>query len=295
MNFKEVLLVVNPISGNIEKSRIISGVRDKLDEVKINFHVFKTTGENDIEKLGEKIQQNKIDRIIVAGGDGTINMTAETIKDLDIPIGIIPAGSANGLAVNLEIPKSISAQIDIALGSKFINLDILCLNDIICLHMSDLGINAELIQNYETSSIRGKFGYLLNTIPTLIRSEYPYNFHIQTGELEKTKQAVLLGFANANKYGTGALVNPEGKPNDGIFEILLFKRLNLGEILKTLRNEVDFDPEIVEIIRAKSATITCRRPVAFQIDGEFIGKEKEVQIKILEQKLKVAVPESCSY
>jgi diacylglycerol kinase (ATP) len=101
---------------------------------------------------------------------------------------------------------------------------------------------------------------------------------------------VLLGFANAKKYGTGANVNPKGEPDDGIFEILIFKKLNLGEILKTLRNETNFNPEFVEIIPAKSASIFCKKPVPFQVDGEYIGKETEIDIKILPEKLKIIVP-----
>ena len=290
MNFKEVLLVVNPISGNTDKKRIITLVQEKLSENNIELHIYSTTGEDDKKEIRSIIEEKNIDRVIVAGGDGTINLVAEAIKKMNIPLGIIPAGSANGLAVNLELPGTLPEQIETALGENYIDLDILCLNDIVCLHMSDLGINAELIQNYETSSIRGKFGYLVNSIPTLIKSEYPYNFHIKANGIERKKEAVLLGFANATKYGTGAVVNPKGKPNDGVFEILLFKRLNLGEILKTLRNEVDFDPEIVEIIPAKSAVISCKRPVAFQIDGEYKGKQTNVEIKILDEKLKIAIP-----
>ena len=294
MNFKEVLLVVNPVSGNTDKKKIVSLVQEKLSEKNIRLHTYNTTGKDDKKEIRALIEQQLIDRIIVAGGDGTINLVAEAIKNMNIPLGIIPAGSANGLAVNLELPGNLQDQIETAFGENYINLDMLCLNNIICLHMSDLGINAELIQNYETSSIRGKFGYLLNSIPTLIKSEYPFNFHIKANGIERKKEAVLLGFANAPKYGTGALVNPKGKLDDGVFEILLFKRLNLGEILKTLRNEADFDPEIVEIIPAKSAVISCKRPVAFQIDGEYKGKQTNVEIKMLDEKLKIAIPPSYS-
>lgn len=290
MNFKEVLLVVNPISGQTDKKKIISIVQQRLEEKKLNFHLYSTTGENDEEKIQAGIKENNIERIIVAGGDGTINLVAEAIKKTNIPIGIITAGSANGLAENLGLPEILEEQLETALGSNFIDLDILCLNDIICLHIADLGINAELIKKYEDSSIRGKVGYFINSIPTLIQSEYPFNFYIQTNGTTREAKAVLLGIANANKYGTGANVNPKGKSNDGIFEILAFKKMNLLEILKTLRNETDLDPEFVEIIPATSAKISCKKPVSFQIDGEYIGEETEIEIKILPEKLRIMIP-----
>jgi len=237
------------------------------------------------------INKKNIDRVIVAGGDGTINLVAEVLKGLDISLGIITAGSANGMAENLNLPEILEEQLEVALGANYIELDILCLNDTICLHMSDFGINAELIKNYENSTVRGKIGYFLQSIPTLIQSEYPFTFNIETKNDTKQVNAVLLGIANANKYGTGANVNPQGKLNDGVFEILIFKKLNLVEILKTLQNETDLDSDFVEIIPAENAKITCEKPVSFQIDGEYIGKESEVEIKILPEKLRIAIPQ----
>ena len=290
MNFKEVLLIVNPIAGHTDKKKIISTVHDHLEQIKAGYHLYMTTGENDKDKIQSEIEDHNIDRVLVAGGDGTINLVAEAIKDYDLTLGIIPSGSANGLAVNFDLPEELDSQIEVALGKNYKDIDLLCLNDIICLHMSDLGINAELIRNYENSSFRGKFGYLIQSIPTLIQSEYPFDFLIETEDFFQEAKAVLLGFANVKKYGTGANVNPNGVPDDGIFEILIFKKLSLGEILKTLRNETDLDPDFVEIIPAKKAKITCRKPVSFQIDGEYIGKKTEINIKILPQKLRLAIP-----
>jgi len=291
MNFKEVLLIVNPISGQTDKSEIISCVQKKIKEENKNFHLFTTTGNNDRENIQTMINKKNIDRVIVAGGDGTINLVAEVLKGLDISLGIITAGSANGMAENLNLPEILEEQLEVALGANYIELDILCLNDTICLHMSDFGINAELIKNYENSTVRGKIGYFLQSIPTLIQSEYPFTFNIETKNDTKQVNAVLLGIANANKYGTGANVNPQGKLNDGVFEILIFKKLNLVEILKTLQNETDLDSDFVEIIPAENAKITCEKPVSFQIDGEYIGKESEVEIKILPEKLRIAIPQ----
>lgn len=290
MNFKEVLLVVNPIAGDIDKKRIIEEVKKQLKHANKNFYLYITTGENDIENIREEVKYQNIERIIVAGGDGTINLVTEAVKDLELSIGVIPAGSANGLAVNLGLPNKLPEQVKVALGSNFVKYDILCLNDIICLHMSDLGINAELIRNYESAKFRGKVGYLLQSIPTLIKSEFPYHFSIKTDNDQREVEAVLLGFANAKKYGTGANVNPQGEPTDGKFEVLIFKKLSFGEILKTLRNETDFDSDVMEIISTTSARIKCERPVPFQIDGEYIGKETDIKIKILPEKLKIAIP-----
>lgn len=287
---KNILLVVNPISGAIDKSDLKKLIKEEVEKIDANFFIFPTTGEEDKFNLQKKIKEIDPERIIVAGGDGTITLTTEALEGEKIPVGIIPAGSANGLAANLHLPDSIEDQIEVALGNNFIDYDIVLINGEYCLHMSDFGLNAELVNNYEKSNLRGKMGYVLQSIPTLIKSDYPFKFQIEANNEVYKREAPLLVIANANAYGTGAKVNPKGKPNDGKFEILVFKKIDLGEILKTLRNEDHLDPDFIEVISTSEAKIFCEKPIAFQIDGEYLGKRKFAEVKILPQKLRIVIP-----
>lgn len=289
-DIKSALLVVNPISGAIDKEDLIDDIKNEIGKRNCALSIFQTTGEEDVFNLSELINKEKPQRILVAGGDGTIKIAAEAIKDLAIPMGIIPAGSANGLAVNLNLPDSAHEQVEIAMGENFMEMDIISIDGEYCLHMSDFGVNAELIHRYEKSSIRGKLGYLLQSIPTLVQSEYPFEFIIEANGEEVEREGILLAIANAHSYGTGATVNPDGKLNDGKFEILIFKNFDFLEILKTLRNEVNLDPEFVETIRTSKTRITCKSPVAFQIDGEYYGKRDTVEAHSLPRKIKIATP-----
>lgn len=287
---KKVLLVVNPISGALDKVDLIKQIEIEVKKIDAQLIIFQTTGEEDLLKLTKRIEESKPCRIIIAGGDGTIKLTAEALKDEEIPVGIIPAGSANGLASNLKLPLNLEDQIHIALGNTFKKIDIILIDDEYCLHMADFGINAELIGKYSESNIRGKLGYILNSIPALLESDYPFQFQIEANNETFKKEGILLAIANANSYGTGAKVNPKGKMDDGLFEVLIFKHFDIIKILKTLRNEVDYDPEFMETVCTKEAKISCSSPVAFQIDGEYLGKKESVKAKILPNKLTVAIP-----
>lgn len=284
---KEVLLVVNPISGDIDKEEIIEEIELAVEGAKATLKIFRTTGKEDLKHLRNLLLNYKPDRIVVAGGDGTIKLAADAVKDDDIPIAIIPAGSANGLAFNLQIPVVLKDQLDLALGAACREIDVLEVNGEICLHMGDLGINAELIKNYESSSIRGKFGYLLQTIPTIIRSKYPFDFNIETDSRTLSQKGILLAFTNFNKYGTGVNINPKGKPDDGIFEMIVFKNFDVLKIISNLRKDDNLDPDFAEIIPAKNAIIRCKKPVSLQVDGEYLGETEEVSIKIHPKKLRV--------
>ncbi len=171
-------------------------------------------------------------------------------------------------------------------------LDVLKINNDICIHISDFGVNAELIKNFEEGTIRGKIGYALKTIPTLLNTAYPFTFEIKANGITQTKEGAVLAIANAMKYGTGATINPEGKMDDGLFEIIIFKNLNIIDIIKTLTNINTLDPDFAEVISTSKAEIICKSPVPFQIDGEYLGEIKKLNVSVLKRKIAVLVPEN---
>lgn len=284
----KILLVVNPISGDKDKTELIDLVKNNIDQ-DCSLIEYRTSGENDVEEIREIIQRERLDRILIAGGDGTVKVVAEAMDDLQICIGILPAGSANGLANDLNLPLEPEEFVKTALGDQTKLIDIICINNQFGLHISDFGLNAHLIKEYEGSRIRGIFGYAINSIPTLIQNEGPYDFTIQTEKETYSRTAIMLAIANSKKFGTGAIVNPDGEIDDGIFEILVFKKFDLLEILKTLNKETEISTDFIEVISAKKVKITTKKPVPFQIDGEYCDELTKVEAYILPRRLKIAV------
>ncbi len=291
---KKILFIVNPISGGVDKSEMTAMVKAVCKKKEIELVTLKTTGKNDVEKIKAVLVDKKLDRVIVAGGDGTIKTVAAALKGTDIPLAILPLGSANGMVANLNFPITQEEQLELAFTGTFQTIDLLKLNGELCLHIADMGINAELVKNYEEGTLRGKLGYALKTIPTLWNSTYPFTFEITANGVTKDREGVLLAFANARSYGTGATINPEGKLDDGKMEIIVFKSLDIIEIFRTLGDTYDFDTEVVEILSTDKAVVKCKSPVPFQIDGEYIGETTEVTASIFKEKLILVVPESFS-
>ena len=89
---KNILLVVNPISGDLDKSDLINTVQEFSIANNFNLVVYETTGENDFAVIQSLYEEYNPERIVVAGGDGTIKMVAEAVEKHDIVIGILPAG-----------------------------------------------------------------------------------------------------------------------------------------------------------------------------------------------------------
>ena len=283
---------MNPISGGIDKSELINSVTIFAEKENLNLVIYKTVGISDSDNLNLLYNTHKPKRMIVAGGDGTVKMVAEAMEMRDVIIGILPAGSANGLAVDLNLTQSLEENLEIAFHNDYMEMDMISINGKKSIHLSDLGLNAEMIKNYENSSIRGKLGYALQTVNTLIDLDDPFIATI-TGDFPTVEcEARMIVIANSQKYGTGISINPNGIMDDGKFELVILKNIDLLVLGKIITGNMPLDVNDVEIISTNKAIINTNIPVSFQIDGEYCGVETKLIIEILPKQMKVAIPYS---
>ena len=290
MTKKNILMVVNPISGDIDKSEFIQEAKFYSDDLNLRLVLYQTTGEDDVLSIRNLCNIHKPERVIVAGGDGTIKMVAEALEEFDIIIGILPAGSANGLSVDLNLPTDLFENLKIAFNNSPMEMDMININGRKSMHLSDLGLNAQLVKNYESGTTRGKLGYAMHTFSTLTDMKEPFAAKIfANGEVVKVTARIII-IANSQKYGTGITINPNGKMDDGKFEIVIIKNLDLFVFGQIITGNMPVNTEDVLIISTDKAVITTEEAIPFQIDGEYIGEEKRLEINILHKQMKVAVP-----
>lgn len=287
---KKCVLVVNPISGDVDKAEIVQKTIDYADQFEVDVVIYETSGENDEQAIVEIFEEYKPERIIIAGGDGTIKMVGEALENKDVIFGILPAGSANGLSVDLNLPTTIEENLEIAFQDNFIEIDMICINQKKSLHLSDLGLNALLVKNYENGTTRGKLGYALQVITTLTELEEPFSATISANNETKECVARMIVIANSQKYGTGVTINPTGKMDDGKFEIVILKNLDLLVFGKIITGNIPVDSDDVEIITTDKAVIKTGTPTSFQIDGEYCGEETHLDIQILPNQMKITIP-----
>ena len=287
---KKYILVVNPISGDVDKSEIIDKTVAYALQNNVEIITFETSGENDDKAIIELYELHKPERILIAGGDGTIKMVGEALENHDVIFGILPAGSANGLSVDLNLPTTIEENLVVAFHNHFMEIDMICINGKKSLHLSDLGLNALLVKNYENGTTRGKLGYALQVITTLTDLEEPFSASISVNNETIDCVARMIVIANSQKYGTGVTINPGGKMDDGKFEIVILKNLDLMVFGKIITGNIPVNSEDVEIISTDKAVIKTTNPTSFQIDGEYIGEETELDIIILPNQMKIAIP-----
>lgn len=287
---KNILFVVNPISGDRDKSDVIEAVQEFAAAHHFDLEVYETTGKNDQKEIQNIYNQYHPERIIVAGGDGTIKMVAEAMEQSDVIIGILPAGSANGLSVDLNLPDTLEENLKIAFLHHYIEMDMISINGKKSIHLSDIGVNANLVKNYEESNLRGLWGYALQAYSALKESEEPFVATISANNETVEHTARMIVIANSQKYGTGVIINPNGAMNDGKFELVILKSLDLLLIGKIITGNMPIDSDDIVIISTDKAMIKTDYPVNFQIDGEYCGAQSSLEIHILHKQMKIAIP-----
>lgn len=290
----KLLFVVNPISGGIDKAGLKKDITSCCNNRNINFSIIETTGENDKKLISDEIEKEHPDTVVACGGDGTINFIAQLILGKNINLGIIPLGSANGLASELLLPRNTRDAVDILYDKKILLMDVLRINEkYLSLHLSDVGFNAKLIRNFEEGGSRGKLAYATNFFKVLLKkAPHKYTFILKKKRFKRRAEMVV--FANASQYGTGAVVNPEGCIYDRKFEVCIFKPYPWYAIF---RLAYDFFTRgmkrspYVRIFSTQHIVVRSRKPVPLQIDGEVIGDFDEVQVSVDKDQLPIIVPD----
>jgi YegS/Rv2252/BmrU family lipid kinase len=283
------LFAINPASGGKGKNDWEVAIRNFFAQNEHQAELFHLDGETDDVALPQKIKEVKPDCVVAVGGDGTIKCVAEQLVDTGIPLGVLPAGSANGMARELNIPQDIDGSLNLLVNGQSRSVDCIDVNGELCIHLSDVGLNAQLIRYYQRNNLRGKLGYLKSVVKVLSQRRL-LKVEINLGDQCVQRAAFMIVLANARMYGTGAVINPDGDPSDGKFEIVVFRRLTFWEIIKLFWRYQPFNTKNIEIFPATSISIETHKKTHFQVDGEYQGKVTEINAKIRPGALLMRLP-----
>jgi len=281
----KLLLVVNPVSGDRNKATFLDKATAFCRRYGIELEIIKTTGSGDRETIRQRAEESQNLRVAVAGGDGTLNLVASALLKMDIPLGIIPLGSANGMARELQVANNpMEALRDLLLSQRVKALDVLQVNDRhFCLHIGYVGLNAEVVNAFEKDSSRGLKIYAKHFLQKLTDLK-PFTFTIQTSEAARERRGVMLGICNARTFGTGLHLNNQSNPFDGKFELVVVEKVRVETLLKAGLSKLiesladNFDNEVIS---TREARIRFDSDRLLQLDGEIVGRFQALDIKIL--------------
>jgi diacylglycerol kinase (ATP) len=286
----KILFVINPSSGTNtpDWAGIIDEYFETLDHI---VEVFQLPCDFNAKSLIEKIASFSPHQVIAVGGDGIIKLVAECLMHTKMLLGILPAGSANGLAKELGIPEDHTKALDVIVAGRSKKIHLLKINNHICIHLSDIGLNAQTIKKFETLPTRGMWGYVRAALKVVWVNPVMLITMDLAGKVTNQK-AHMIVIANATQYGSGAVINPIGKLDDKLFEVIVVKKISLLELFKMIFSHNAYDSTKIEVFQTNALRLNSTRKVHFQIDGEYLGKVNEVNATLLPDALEIIVPDT---
>lgn len=285
---KRIFFVINTNSGN-NSTDWTTLIENYFVNSDIEIELYALSKNCNIQTIKDKIKSFAPNQVIAVGGDGTVKLVAECLLKTNIALGILPAGSANGLAKELKIPEDPTKALDIIRQGEILKIHTTTVNNQLCIHLSDIGLNAYLMKRFENNGVRGMWGYMVASIKVLLQNS-PMNVEMLIDGEKIKVNARMIVIANATMYGTGALINPIGRLDDEFFEVIVIKKLSILEIFKMVFTHENYDEEKTQVYQTNALTMKSRKKVHFQIDGEYLGKINAVEAVVEPNALRIIVP-----
>jgi len=291
----DIHFIVNPIAGSGHHSFSETFLQDYFEADKYNITI-KSSGYKGhaIDLTKESIHQ-QADIIVACGGDGTINEVASTLVGTTIPLGIIPIGSGNGLASNLNIPKNIKKALYIIKNNQQTTIDVGCVNQRYFFSNTGFGFDANVIENYEASQRRTLFCYLKASLKSFREFHKREEVIININGASEVVNPFLIFISNSNELGYNFSLTPKASLQDGLLDVIIIPKIGKLKMLffgfcmlikkpHLLKNAKCFQTKEILLTRKQGAYFES------QIDGELAKiKEESLSVFLKEKSLSVII------
>jgi len=296
---EHVTLIGNPAAGSGRGAVALGRAEVALVARGIQPVVLPTERPGHAVELARQAVTDGTSLLLVLGGDGTIrDVTDGLLSALEgptrPPLGILPGGTGNDLVRTLDIPTSLTAALDIALGSHEADLDVWHWNGTPFLNVAGVGLDAAVagVVNSKPRHVKGTLGYLLAALATLPRFE-PTELTLRLPDRQWSGRVWLVAFGNGRCYGGGMRIAPEAELCDGLLDIVVVEAMPRVELLGQLPGLFSgkhIRHPRVHVMRAECVEVEGLNQEV-TLDGELIGRVPAV-VRRAKTPLRLRVPPS---
>src|SRR4051812_38573138 len=269
MNSKHIVLIVH--GGRADRPdvrHLINWVRDKGHFVEP--HATFEAGE--AAAVAADAARRGVDVVAAAGGDGTVNEVVNGLDGYDVPLGIIPVGTANDFAKQVGIPGDADHAMDVILQRKPRRLDTASLNGRRFLNVSTGGIGAEATAETpaEVKESLGSMAYAITGMRKFADLR-PYHGRFHGDGFHYEGEFLMFAVGLTRSTGGGTMVTPMASATDGLLDLCIVEGMSRGEfarmVLRVKRGE-HLGQEGVHYAQVRAVTIEARDSISVNVDGE---------------------------
>jgi diacylglycerol kinase (ATP) len=234
------------------------------------------------------------ERLLVAGGDGTLHYALPALVGGRCALGILPLGTGNDLAGALGIPNDLHLAARGAVEGPVRRIDLGRVDNVLFAGVAGLGFDSDVARraNRYSGPLRGRAIYLSAILRTVTRFT-PLALRLESDGGSFDGRATFAVVANSPRYGAGVRIAPEARLDDGLLDVVIVKEISRSRLLanlpSVLRGRHLGHPSVVAF-RCRRATITAERETAIVGDGEAIGGAgpSPIVVEVLSEALTVA-------
>lgn len=289
---KKILLYYNPYSGSGLFKNNLDYIIDRLQSKKYQVIPVRAARGKCIDTALSEMRPEEYSRIIVAGGDGTINMCVNAMVhyDIHLPLGILPVGTANDFAYYFAIPTELSAALDLAMGKHFTYADVGVCNGKNFINVTALGNVVDVSQKTDPNlkNALGIFSYYLTSVSQMVNLK-PLPVKLITPEATYDEEMFFMVVMNGKSAGGLKTLSPDSEINDGKMDVILFRETPIKNVLPLI---VDFAQgrhlSNKNVLSFQTSKLRIESPlvISTDVDGE-TGAELPLDFSILHKRLKI--------
>jgi diacylglycerol kinase (ATP) len=293
-NDERVLVILNPTSGFISKDIAAASIIRKLRRY---FASVSLVHSNSPAHASEMTRQglSHFDLFIAFGGDGTVNSVAASLLNTNKTLGILPGGSGNGLARNLNIPLSWRRALDTLIHGHDVFIDAGKINDIIFFNVAGIGLDGLISKKFNLESrTRGILPYFYFALKGIF--EMPsFGVRVSTEESEFEDEIMILALANFREYGANVVIAPYASPFDHLLDLCILNKFKLIKsslnIQRLFTGNIDKFPFYKSFKFNRVHIRSLPGPIPFHFDGEYGGSELlDYDVSVIPAAVKVRIP-----
>jgi len=305
------LFIVNPIAGNGRAHRLVPRLTTWLATNHPSAQLAETRQRGDAERLARTAREQGYDRVIVVGGDGTVQevvngLMAAGERAAERPsLGLVPAGSGNDLSRDLLLPLEPMASLGPALGESERTIDAARADDergrvrhfVVA---GGVGFDAQVAHvmfGHKLPWQKGRIGYFLSTFVELMRyrnRRLELTTQSGDGEVRSSHVSLLVAFANGPYLGGGMKICPAADPSDGLLDLCIagdLSRLEALRLLPGMYRGAHVGHPKVRFVRATAIRFDGDADTLVHLDGEPFGRIP-LTIEVVPAALRVGVAAS---
>ena len=296
MGYTMIFIILNGKKAGYNSVRsAITALRKEVDKVEVRV----TYEYGDVERIVNEAVRDSVQRIVIGGGDGSVNEVVGAMVKLPAEqrpeLAILPLGTANDFATACQIPVNSLEALRLAISGKSTPIDIVKANERHFINMATAGFGAQVTVDtpVELKNFLGGGAYTLTGVLKAINF-VPFKGRLKTPSIEADQTGVVAAVCNGRQAGGGQVLAPKAFINDGLLDVVIvsaFPLTDIPRVLEEIRNP-SANGLYIKYFQTPWIETESDEIIPVNLDGEPY-QNRQVRFEVMPKAINLVLPESC--